>query len=45
QNPNLKNLFLDIGVSTKEAAQKLGITIGNMITPVFIKKSRELTVD
>ncbi|MDV3191331.1 MAG: hypothetical protein Q8832_02765, partial [Candidatus Phytoplasma australasiaticum] len=28
-----KNLFLDIGVSTKEAAQKLGITIGNMITP------------
>ncbi|MDO8030065.1 M42 family metallopeptidase ['Planchonia careya' phytoplasma] len=33
QNPNLKNLFLDIGVSTKEAAQKLGITIGNMITP------------
>ncbi|MDO8064014.1 M42 family metallopeptidase [Candidatus Phytoplasma bonamiae] len=33
QNPNIKNLFLDIGVSTKEAAQKLGVTIGNMITP------------
>ncbi|MDO8059062.1 M42 family metallopeptidase ['Crotalaria aegyptiaca' phytoplasma] len=33
QAPNMKNLFLDIGVSTKEAAQQLGVTIGNMITP------------
>ncbi|WIA07772.1 MAG: M42 family metallopeptidase [Candidatus Phytoplasma cynodontis] len=31
--PNIKDLFLDLGVQNKEEAEKLGVRIGDMITP------------
>ncbi|MBP3059453.1 peptidase M28 [Texas Phoenix palm phytoplasma] len=33
QNPDIKNLFLDLGVNDKKEAEKLGVRIGDMVTP------------
>lgn len=33
KNPELNSLFLDLGVESKEETEKLGVRIGDMITP------------
>ncbi len=30
---DIKNMFIDIGVSSKEEAEQLGVSVGNMVTP------------
>ena len=29
----IKNMFIDIGVSSKEEAEEAGVEVGNMVTP------------
>jgi len=33
KNPDMKNLFLDLGVYNKEEVERLGVKIGDMVTP------------